>query len=50
MEDLPCTQLVHPHRRTSLHLGAGISEDEQQMEVGAETPRSDSLDGDEGRS
>ena len=50
MQDLQYRQLVHPHRRTSLHLCAGISGNRQQLEVGAETPRRDSLDGDEGRS
>jgi hypothetical protein len=50
MPDLLRRQLVHPARRTSLHLCAGTSDDEQQWEVGAETPRRDSLYGDEGRS
>lgn len=50
MPDLLRRQLVHPARRTSLHLCAGTSDDGQQWEVGAETSRRDRLYGDGGRS
>ena len=50
MQDLLRRQLVHPDRRTSLHLCVGTSGNGQQWEVGAEMPRRHSLDCDQGRS